>query len=181
MLLFKIDAGQGEVLSLAFSPSIEKEDKDETKVSPSLLLLSGGSDGYVKYWNLKKKNCIFTFMHSDAVNSVAFSPDGRYAISGSSDKNIMYLSLDDGSLVRTLSGHKAAVNSVVISPNGKYALSGSSDNTVKYWSLEDGRCIATIKQGGKVKAVAIGPNGKYAITGGVWSRKIGFINLSNLH
>ena len=37
--------------------------------------------------------------------SVAFSPDGQYALSGSDDKTIKLWDVETGGEVRTLSGH----------------------------------------------------------------------------
>ena len=76
--------------------------------------------------------------HSDWVNSVAFSPDGRYALSGSGDKTLKLWEISTGKLVRTFEGHSkwlAFVSSVAFSPGGSYALSGSWDNTLKLWDV----------------------------------------------
>ena len=47
--------------------------------------------------------------HTGAVCSVAYSPDGLYAVSGSGDKTIRVWLVESGELVRTLKGHTSAV------------------------------------------------------------------------
>ena len=73
--------------------------------------------------------------HTSYVWSVAFSPDGRYALSGSNDKTLKLWDVSSGQAVRTFQGHTSAVYSVAFSPDGRYALSGSSDQTFKLWDM----------------------------------------------
>jgi hypothetical protein len=100
------------------------------------------------------------------VYSVSFSPDGKFALSGASDKTIKYWDLQTRKRIRTLEGHADKVFSVSISQNGKRALSGSSDRTVRYWDLETGKCIRTHwGHTGTVFSVWISPDGKFALSG----------------
>jgi PKD repeat protein len=71
--------------------------------------------------------------HTGSVNSVAFSPDGRYAISGSKDNTIKLWEVSSGAEIRTFQGHTSSVLSVAFSPDGRYAFSGSLDKTLKMW------------------------------------------------
>ena len=72
--------------------------------------------------------------HSSFVRSVAFSPDGQYLASGSTDKTVKLWRVESGECTRTMEGHSLAVLSVAFSPDGQYLASGSWDNTVKLWS-----------------------------------------------
>ena len=63
--------------------------------------------------------------HTDCVMSVCFSPDGRYALSGSNDKTLRLWEVASGKELRRFEGHTTDVNSVCFSPDGRYALSGS--------------------------------------------------------
>ncbi len=51
--------------------------------------------------------------HTDSVNSVSFSPDGKLLASGSFDKTIKLWEMPSGKLLRTLKGHADFVNSAV--------------------------------------------------------------------
>jgi WD40 repeat protein len=77
--------------------------------------------------------------HSNLVNSVAISPDGRLLASGSSDQTVKLWSLPNGALLKTLAGHSSYVQSLVISPDGRLLASGGADNTIRLWSLPDGK------------------------------------------
>ncbi|MBF0320468.1 MAG: caspase family protein [Nitrospirae bacterium] len=104
--------------------------------------------------------------HSGYVNSVAISPDGKYALSGSMDNTLKLWEIATGKKIRTFTGHSDRVNSVAISPDGKYALSGSWDKTLKLWDISTGKEIRTFTgHSNRVDSVAISPDGKYALSG----------------
>ena len=73
--------------------------------------------------------------HSRVVSSVAFSPDGRTALSGSTDGTLKLWEVATGKELRTLTGHLNTVNSVAFSPDGRTAVSGSDDQTLKLWQV----------------------------------------------
>ena len=74
--------------------------------------------------------------HSSSVESVAFSPDGKFIASGSYDKTIKLWNVKTGKLIYTLKGHRDSVLSVAFSPDGKFIASGSADKTIKLWNVE---------------------------------------------
>ncbi len=100
--------------------------------------------------------------HSNEVFSVAMSPDGKTALSGSRDHTLKLWDLATGREIREFKGHSEEVTSVAISPDGKTALSGSGDSRLKLWDLATGREIRTF-QGG-AGTVAITPDGKTALS-----------------
>jgi WD40 repeat protein len=72
--------------------------------------------------------------HTDEVDSVAFSPDGKHIVSGSHDKTIRVWDAVTGDIVSgPFEGHTSAVNSVAFSPDGKYIVIGSDDKTIRVW------------------------------------------------
>src|SRR5208282_5306230 len=57
--------------------------------------------------------------HSGTVRSVAFSPDGKTALSGSGDHTARLWDLATGREIRKFEGHSGEVSSVAFSPDGK--------------------------------------------------------------
>ncbi|MGO9460102.1 MAG: eIF2A-related protein [Rhodomicrobium sp.] len=104
--------------------------------------------------------------HSGSVNSVAFSPDGKTALSGNIDNTVRLWDLATDREIRKLEGHSEQVNSVAFSPDGKTALSGSLDHTARLWDLATGREIRKFEGHSKpVTSVAFSPDGKTALSG----------------
>ena len=43
----------------------------------------------IQLWDVRRKGCLYTYKgHSESVNAVQFSPDGKWLISGSSDNSV---------------------------------------------------------------------------------------------
>ena len=70
------------------------------------------------------------------MSSVSFSPDGRFALSGSDDKTLRLWDIATGECLRTFEGHTGSVSSVSFSPDGRFTLSGSWDATLRLWVLD---------------------------------------------
>ncbi|MEN6523078.1 MAG: serine/threonine-protein kinase [Anaerolineaceae bacterium] len=106
--------------------------------------------------------------HTDWVNSVAFSPDGRTLASGARDRTIKLWDVNSGTVMRTLIGNSYSVYvySVAFSPDGRTLASGSSDVTVEIWDVENGSLIRTLKGHiGSVFSVAFSPDGRTLASG----------------
>ena len=73
--------------------------------------------------------------HSDSINAVQFSPDGKVVVTGSDDKTVRVWNARTGEAIHALEGHTAAVTSVSISPEGRIIASGSSDKTIRLWDM----------------------------------------------
>ena len=68
--------------------------------------------------------------HTDWVNSLAFSLDGIFLISGSDDTTVNLWDIQTGGVIKTFSGHTRLVWSVSISLDCTVIASGSWDHTI---------------------------------------------------
>ena len=102
--------------------------------------------GSLKLWDLKAKREIGSFDgHLGYVASVRFSINGRFLLSGSSDKTMKLWDALTHKEIRTfdgLAGTKTkdlfpSINAVSFSPEGRLALSGSADGLLKLWDVSE--------------------------------------------
>ena len=75
--------------------------------------------------------------HTAVVQSVAFSPDGRYALSGSRDTTVRLWDLATGEQLAVFTGHTHEVWKVAFSPDGLTGYSTSRDGSLRVWDLSD--------------------------------------------
>jgi alpha-tubulin suppressor-like RCC1 family protein len=96
--------------------------------------------------------------HADAVESLAFSPDGKLLASGAYDGTVILWDVENGTQLFTIQAHTYwGVHQLVFSPDGATLASSGSDETVKFWSVPDGREIRRLEQLGRT---AISPDFK---------------------
>ncbi len=113
-----------------------------------------------------KPELVVQIGHTGPVNSVCFSPNGKYALSGSNDNTLKLWDINPGKEIRTFKGHRGTVTSVCFSPDGKFALSGSWDNTLKLWNINTGNEIRTFTGHNEgITSVCFSYDGKYALSG----------------
>jgi WD40 repeat protein/serine/threonine protein kinase len=95
------------------------------------------SGGRVHLWELATGRCLGEFAgHAGAVTSICPSVDGRYVLSGSTDRTLRLWETATGACLRVFTGHADAVTSAALSADGRHALSGSADGTLKLWVLD---------------------------------------------
>ncbi|CAM0142958.1 ribosome assembly [Umbelopsis sp. WA50703] len=85
--------------------------------------------------------------HTEAILSVAFSPDGTQLATGSGDTTVRIWDLNTETPQHTLKGHKNWVLYIAWSPDGKTLASGSMDNTVRLWDPKTGKAIGDALRG----------------------------------
>ncbi|KAG8793182.1 hypothetical protein FRC12_003631 [Ceratobasidium sp. 428] len=106
--------------------------------------------------------------HTGSIMSVAYSSDGAYIASGSSDKTIRTWDTRTGKPVgQPLTGHTSWVRSVAYSPDGAYIVSGSEDNTIRIWDAHTGKAVGQPLTGhaGSVYSAVYSPDGAYIASG----------------
>ena len=80
------------------------------------------------------------------VLSVAFSPDGGSALSGSWDNTLTLCDVATRQVIRTFTGHAGYVASGAFSRGGDTALFGSWDKTLKLWEVATGKELPHLRR-----------------------------------
>ncbi len=109
--------------------------------------------------------------HTERVNAIAWSPNGKYIASGSADQMVQVIEALTGKRVATLTGHTGAVQTLAWSPDSSRIASGSQDMTVRVWNATTGANVLTYKEHtGAVYGVAWSPDGTYLAFGDAFGK-----------
>ncbi|KAG9126931.1 hypothetical protein FRC07_001352 [Ceratobasidium sp. 392] len=106
--------------------------------------------------------------HSNTINSIVYSLDGAYLVSGSDDQTFRIWGTHTGySVGRPFRGHTASVLSVAFSPDCQFIVSGSFDMTICIWNTRTGRPIGQPLTGhtARVLSLAYSPDGASIASG----------------
>jgi uncharacterized protein with WD repeat len=113
---------------------------------------------------------LYAQAHDAEVRSVAFSPDGRYILSGSMgyENNLILWDAATKNRIRVFSGHDNHVRAVAFSQDGRQILSGGNgfgDNLI-LWDTATGNKIRTFAgHNDYITSVAISRDGRQALSG----------------
>ena len=105
--------------------------------------------------------------HERGITALVMSPNGSWALSGSSDMTITHWNCATGVCIATWRAHTwGIVTTLALSPDGGWALSGSRDRTIKRWDCATGVCVATWQgHSDWVTALTLSPEGGWALSG----------------
>lgn len=99
--------------------------------------------------------------HSESVDSVAYSSDGKRLATASGDGTVKVWDTDTGKEMLTLHAYSAPVHSVAWSPDGKRLATGNDDKRARVWDAATGKELLILRgHNGAVLSVAWSPDGK---------------------
>ena len=125
-----LESHTGRITGVAFSPDGQR-----------LATSSGydnrgkqyGMDCTLRLWDVARRECIMKMQgRLGSLKCVAWSPDGKFVATGSSDHTARVWDAASGDCMAILYGHSDKVVSVSFSTDGKLA-TGSCDNTARLW------------------------------------------------
>lgn len=107
--------------------------------------------------------------HTAAVESVAYSKDGKFLASGSWDNTVRLYTIDTNGypkFLRTLTGHMGAVTAIAFNFQNTLIATGSKDFTVKVYDLKTGNVVFAARDNKEtIATLAFDPEGKFLFSG----------------
>jgi WD40 repeat protein len=122
------------ILSLAFSPA---GTCSLSKTQLGTCLISGSADRSINMWTLSGDVIGAPWIgHGYWVNSVAFSPDGRYVITGSADNTLrLWDAATHTPIGQPWVGHTDFVYGIAFMADGQHVVSVALDGTLRMWAV----------------------------------------------
>jgi WD40 repeat protein len=130
-------------------------------------LATAGYDNRVILWDGRSRNALARGCHDHLVNQCAFSNDGRWLVSASSDGSARVWALPSMQLQTVLRGHADDVDMAVYSPDDSRIATCALDRCVRVFDLE-GRCLLSMRgHTGNVLSLAWSQDGRHLVTSSV--------------
>ncbi|EIN08649.1 WD40 repeat-like protein, partial [Punctularia strigosozonata HHB-11173 SS5] len=148
-------------------------------ISPDSQLVATGCSDAIRIWDINTGQLVKRLRYpSNRYCPVAFTPDGKGLVSGSSDRTLKYWDIrnvprggpemrealiddnegeEEGTRCNmTFLGHTDVVTSVAVSPDGEWILSGYFNDTVKLWDARTATLQLTLRghnSGGRLQYI----------------------------
>ena len=107
------------------------------------LVSAGGKRVHI--WNVAERKPRHVIdAHEKTIQSIAFSPNGKWVVSGATDDKVKVWNVETGKMDLEIKADQEAVNVVLFSPTGKTIVSGGKDRTIKLWKPKSGKKYARL-------------------------------------
>ncbi len=134
------------------------------------LLATVTDDNRIKVWDLAARCVQMEFAgHPRSINAIAFSRDGRWLASTSSDKSVKLWDVESKNRepVRTLHLYSHQGIGVAFSPDGKQLFSSGTESSIRAWDVATGTEAAAPLEGHTawIRTLAASPDGLWMASG----------------
>jgi eukaryotic-like serine/threonine-protein kinase len=117
-------------------------------------------------WSRHQTQLTNVLRHSDRVHFVAFSPDGRSALTASLDGTARLWDALTGETRGATMRHGGGILQADFSPDSRLVVTASLDRTAQLWEVDGGLPRgAPLRHRGPVRSVAFSPDGRTVLTG----------------
>ncbi len=130
------------------------------------------SEGVVRLYDVASWQELRRFDgHKELVRGVAFSPDGRLALTGSIDQTMRLWDVETGREVRVFKHggwlSECKVLSVAYAPNGQFVVSGNNDRTIRLWDVNTGQEVRRfLGHEHTIPCIVFSPDGRRLLSAG---------------
>ncbi|MEW6581126.1 MAG: protein kinase [Chloroflexota bacterium] len=138
------------------------------------LALSGTQDfsdedlgGELLLWELETGQLIRQFDTTQDITSIAFSRDGKQAVSGSCYfSSVALWNIENGQTVRTLPEQPSCVLNTIFGPGETTVISATNDGSITEWEIETGEKVRQfVGHDGPVWSLDLGPDNRLMASG----------------
>jgi len=123
------------------------------------IVVSGGRDKSVRFWNLNGRRSLFTFLaHKDCITQIEITADDDLLVTCGNNEGlkIWQICYDTQKLpfkcmqqFNIPKPHSNGMQNMILSSNEKMIITAGNDNEIKFWNIENGELTKQISGGHK--------------------------------
>ncbi|MCA9791515.1 MAG: hypothetical protein KC910_06955, partial [Candidatus Eremiobacteraeota bacterium] len=99
--------------------------------------LTGGLDGQLRLWDLKKGRCLRELGGpGPRLTAIALVAGGLFALASSVDGQVRIYSVHGGGSLAQLEGHAGAVRALAATPDGRFVVTAGEDRSLRLWEID---------------------------------------------
>ena len=132
-----------------------------------VFVATAGYDNKVILWNAAKRESVARCNHDHLVNHCAFSADGKFLVTASSDYSARVWEVPTLRLITVLAGHQDDVDMAAFSPDTRLIATCALDRRVRIFNLSGQLLHDMPGHTGNVLSLAWTPDGKQIVTSSV--------------
>lgn len=144
--------------------------------SSSNIVVSGGYDKKINFYDTRTKKVAFSVNHGSAVESLLFLPSGGIFASAGGTEVCIWDIFAGGKLLTRLSQHHKTITCLQLASNGKHILSSGLDRHVKIYDVSSYRNVHTLTFPNSVLSIAVAPKNQTVVAGMV----DGLVSIQNM-
>lgn len=156
-LIRTLSADSGRFQSLAFSPVSDH-------------LVSGSSDGWVRFWDPLKDNKAFhEIKHGPPISVVRISADGQYVLAAGTSRPVRVWDFESKSLAAEIPTGQSGAVDVRFAPDGKSIVFVSPEGLIRFGDIETGEIARVLNpdysSSTRIENLALSDDGETIVTG----------------
>ncbi|MDD5370883.1 MAG: hypothetical protein PHQ40_17515, partial [Anaerolineaceae bacterium] len=118
-------------------------------------------------WDLETGVCLFVLTgHTEVIDVLAVSPDGRMAVSTGNDHTLHWWDLEKGAELIRIDRIPHKISALSFSPDGHTLFSGEEDGSIGIWDARNGKLLRRMRAHNlPVTSIAVSRNGVHLVSG----------------
>lgn len=130
-------------------------------------VLVARSSGKIMWFEPNTQRRLEFLGHTEKVNSIDISPNGKYVLSGGNDYLAYLWSTETGQIIHTFN-HSTRVTKVALDDQGRYAFTADSKDKSQIWDVQTGEPVSQLQYIARQQIftdAVFSEDGKYLLTG----------------